>query len=70
MRLRSITDLYHVDQSDCFVSFGILDTLYLLLRIRVCQDLLVVLANKGKLTILLGVEEMYFLICTFVYNAQ
>ena len=34
MRPRCIIDLYHVDQSDCFISLLILDTLCLLLIVH------------------------------------
>ena len=37
-KTKCITDLYHIDQPDCFISIAILDTLHLLLCICVHQD--------------------------------
>ena len=38
MRPRCIIDLYHVDQSDCFISLLILDTLCLLLIVHLVSE--------------------------------
>ena len=72
MRLQCITytDLYYVDQSDCFISIAILDMLNLLFWIRVCQICLLALGKKGTLTILFVDKEIDFLVYTFVYNTR
>ena len=57
-----MTDLYCVDQSDCFISIAAIHTLCVPLWICVDQDLLLALADKGTLTILLSVEKRTFLI--------
>ena len=65
-----ITDLYHVDKSDCFISIVVSESLCMLLWIHEVKNCLLALANEGTLTILLAVEEKDFLILRFSYSVS